>query len=134
VMNYENHTSSTTTTAVLHERSVFGRYRPRLRAAGGIVGSAGTNFTWVGDEFLVRHGVGPWMEVPLWAPEAEAPGLGQVDGRRAYQAGLHFRSLAETIREKLAWRATQPADAMGPAGLAPTYEREVLAAWHAEQA
>jgi 2'-hydroxyisoflavone reductase len=103
-----------------------------LKTAQGVVDGAGVTLTWVSDEFLVRQGVGPWMEVPLWAPEAEAPGLGQVDCQRAFAAGLHFRPLAATIRETLGWRLTQPADAVWPAGLSPTREREVLAAWHAE--
>ncbi len=101
-----------------------------LETAKEVSGSDAT-FTWVDDAFLTHNGVGAWMELPLWAPEAEAPGLATVNCQQAFQAGLRFRSLAETIRDTLAWRATQPADAEWPAGL--KRERELLAAWHEQR-
>lgn len=96
------------------------------------VSGADAHFTWVDDAFLQREGVGPWMELPLWLPEAEAPGFSTVNCARALAAGLTFRPLAETVRDTLAWRATQPQDATWPAGLKREREAELLAAWHAE--
>lgn len=104
-----------------------------LEAAKDVSGSDAT-FAWASDEFLTRQGVGAWMEAPLWAPEAEAPGLGTVNCQKAFASGLTFRPLAETIRDTLAWRATQPADKEWPAGLKPEREAELLAAWRKEQA
>ncbi len=103
-----------------------------LRTAKEVSGSDAT-LTWVGDEFLTQSGVGAWMELPLWAPEAEAPGLATVNCQQAFQAGLRFRPLAETIRDTLAWRATQPTDAQWPAGLKRERESELLAVWHEQR-
>jgi 2'-hydroxyisoflavone reductase len=102
-----------------------------LEAARAVSGSDAT-FTWVGDAFLTQQGAGPWMEVPLWLPETEGQGLATVNCQKAYEAGLAFRPIAETIRDTLAWRATQPADAQWPAGLTREREAELLAAWHAQ--
>ncbi len=87
-------------------------------------------FTWVPDAFLTQAGAESWVEVPLWAPEAEAPGLSNVNCARAYAAGLTFRPLAETVRDTLTWAATRPQDYQMRAGLAPEKEAEILAAWH----
>jgi 2'-hydroxyisoflavone reductase len=102
-----------------------------LQTARTVSGSDAT-FTWVSDAFLVEHSAGAWMEVPLWMPEAEGAGLATVNCQKAFQAGLKFRPLAETIRDTLAWRATQPASAEWPAGLASKREADLLAAWHAQ--
>lgn len=103
-----------------------------LATAQEMSGSDAT-FTWVGDEFLTEQGAGPWMEVPLWSPEARAPGLAAVNCERAFQAGLTFRPLAHTIRDTLAWRATLPEGGEWPAGLRPERERALLAAWHEQR-
>jgi 2'-hydroxyisoflavone reductase len=97
------------------------------------VSGGDARFTWVDDAFLQREDVGPWMELPLWLPEAEAPGFATVNCARAFAAGLTFRPLAETVRDTLTWRATQPADATWPAGLKREREAELLERWHAEQ-
>ena len=86
---------------------------------------AGGDVTWVSDEFLEKHGVGPWMELPLWLPDAEWAGMHATDVARALGAGLRFRPLEETLRGA----ATAPA-AEG-VGLTPEREAELLAAWRA---
>lgn len=30
-------------------------------------------FTWVGEAFLERQEIGPWMELPLWLPSGKLP-------------------------------------------------------------
>ena len=97
------------------------------------VSESDARFTWVSDEFLERNEVGAWMEMPLWIPEKEGPGVGDVNCQRALAAGLTFRPLEDTVRDTLAWRKTMPADAEWPAGLKPDREREMLALWHSEQ-
>jgi 2'-hydroxyisoflavone reductase len=87
---------------------------------------------WVDDAFLMRQGVTPWSEVPLWAPEDQAPGLGAVSIARALAAGLTFRPHAATVRDTLAWDATRPADRAWQAGLTGAREAELLAAWSHE--
>jgi 2'-hydroxyisoflavone reductase len=98
------------------------------------VSKSDAHFTWVSDEFLEGNEVGAWMEMPLWIPEKEGPGVGDVNCQRALAAGLTFRPLEVTVRDTLAWRKTTPADAEWPAGLKPEREKELLAIWHSEPA
>ncbi|NUT54938.1 MAG: NAD-dependent epimerase/dehydratase family protein, partial [Thermoleophilia bacterium] len=76
----------------------------------------GADVTWVTDAFLQEHGVGPWLELPLWLPDPEWAGMHETGVRRALDAGLRFRPLAETLRGA----ATAPEE--DGAGLTP--ERE----------
>jgi 2'-hydroxyisoflavone reductase len=92
---------------------------------------AGGSVTWVTDEFLVEHGVGEWMELPLWLADPEWLGMHQVDVSRAVAAGLTFRPLADTVRDTAAWAATRGDEHEPGAGLAPERERELLEAWRA---
>ena len=80
----------------------------------------GANVTWVPDEFLQEHGVGEWMELPLWIA---GTGL-RVDVSRIVAAGLGTRPLPETLAG-----AAEAADVDG-VGLTPEREAELLAAWH----
>lgn len=84
---------------------------------------AGAEVTWVTDEFLQEHGVGEWMELPLWLASPEFAGMHEADVSRAVAAGLRFRPLAETI----AGAADAPeADGVG---LSSEREAELLDAW-----
>jgi 2'-hydroxyisoflavone reductase len=85
---------------------------------------AGADTTWVTDEFLREHEVGPWMELPLWLPDPEWAGMHGTDVSRAVQAGLRFRALEETI----AGAADAPSE--DGVGLTPEREAELLDAWH----
>jgi 2'-hydroxyisoflavone reductase len=96
------------------------------------VSESDTHFTWVSDEFLERNEVGAWMELPLWIPEKEGSGVGDVNCKRALAAGLTFRPVEESVLDTLAWRKTLPDDAEWPAGLKPERERELLVLWHSE--
>ena len=89
----------------------------------------------VSEEFLLVSKVGPWMELPLWIPDApENAGFAAIDCRRALAAGLTFRPLAETVRDTLAWDRALPGDAPRSAGLEQAREAELLERWQAEQA
>jgi 2'-hydroxyisoflavone reductase len=79
--------------------------------------------TWVSDEFLQEHGVGPWMELPLWLPDPDWAGMHETDVSRAVAAGLRFRPLEETIQ------GAAEAQAVEGVGLTPEREAELLAAW-----
>ncbi|HUQ22086.1 MAG TPA: NAD-dependent epimerase/dehydratase family protein [Gaiellaceae bacterium] len=85
---------------------------------------AGADVTWVTDEFLAEHEVGPWMELPLWLRGPDFAGMHQTEVGRAIANGLRFRSSQET----LAGAAEAPA--VEGVGLAPEREQELLAAWH----
>lgn len=93
---------------------------------------AGTpsTLTWVADDFLKQHEVGPWVEMPLWLPDGEADGLYTTDVRKALAEGLTFRPVADTVRDVLAWHATLAPDRKWRAGLAAEKEARILEAWH----
>ncbi|MDQ5852240.1 MAG: epimerase, partial [Chloroflexota bacterium] len=89
-------------------------------------------FTYVEEQFLLEAGVGPWIELPLWIPDA--PGAATVNCGKAIAAGLTFRPIAETVRDTLAWDATRPPDVERRAGLKREREAELLQAWHSSMA
>jgi 2'-hydroxyisoflavone reductase len=85
--------------------------------------------TWVGERFLIDKQIAPFMQLPLWVP-SEDIAISQVSIDKALEAGLSFRSLAETIRDTLAWAGSRPDDHSWRSGLTPELETELLAAWH----
>jgi nucleoside-diphosphate-sugar epimerase len=89
---------------------------------------AGADVTWVSDEFLVEHGVGEWMELPLWIGDPEWAGLHEADVSRALAAGLTFRPVVDTVRAAL-----EHAQLTDDAGLKPEREAELLEAWHSRE-
>jgi 2'-hydroxyisoflavone reductase len=103
-----------------------------LEESRRVSGSEAT-FTWIPDDALERQQIGAWVELPLWIPEREGPGVGDVNCSRAWAAGLTFRPLAETVRDTLDWLATRPAGYDWKAGLTPEREAEALKAWHATE-
>ena len=78
-----------------------------LESCRAVAGSD-AELVWMNDEFLLEHGAGPWMELPLWLAPEDAPLL-QVDVSRALAAGLRFRPLEETIADTLAWAREETA-------------------------
>ncbi len=105
-----------------------------LDVCRGTTGSD-ARFVWVEEKFLLDAGVGPWMEMPLWTPQAGDDNVNrhfmEVSVEKAVAAGLKFRPLSETVRDTLEWDLSRPADTQRRAGLAREREREVLEAWKA---
>jgi 2'-hydroxyisoflavone reductase len=95
--------------------------------------SAKVSFTWVDADFLRANEVGEWMEMPVWVyPSEETRGFSAYDCTRAIQAGLSFRSLADTARDTLDWWKALPEDQQAMrTGIDPEKEARILAAWHA---
>ena len=95
--------------------------------------SSNARVEWIDDDFLGARGVKPWMEMPLWIPKSDTSrsGFMSVSVDKAAASGLEMRSVADTVRDTLAWAATRPADHAWKAGLAPERERELLEAWDA---
>ncbi len=63
------------------------------------VSSSDCNFTWVSEDFLIKHQVQDWTEIPLWLSyQRNKPGFLNINIDKAVQAGLTFRPLDETIR------------------------------------
>ncbi len=87
------------------------------------VSGSDASFTWVPDAFLTEHGVGEWMELPMWLCDPEWVGMHMADVFPAIEAGLSFRPLEATIRETL--ELAEPTD---EAGLSPEREAELLSA------
>jgi 2'-hydroxyisoflavone reductase len=98
--------------------------------------------TWVAEAFLAQHGVRPWTDLPLWVPP-HAKGLLAIDISKAWQAGLAFRPLADTIRDTFQWASQRTPEASvvtrlasgesTQAGLEPAREIVLLQDWHTHQ-
>jgi 2'-hydroxyisoflavone reductase len=96
-------------------------------------GEAGAEYVWVDEPFLFEHGVGVWMELPLWVSR-EFEWFQQADCSRALAAGLRFRPVEETVRDTLGWARQTGASlvtngATGAAGMAPEREAKLLRSW-----
>ena len=87
--------------------------------------------SWLPADFLRRHEVGPWIDLPLWLPDDDTAGMMAVNVSKAIGAGLAFRPIADTVRDTLSWAMGRPDDHEWRAGLRPEKEEEILAAWHA---
>lgn len=96
-------------------------------------------FTWVPDDFLLKHDVEPFWALPFWLPPAQ--GTLVVDASAAHEAGLRCRPLRDTAVDTWASMRAGETTADGPAdrdlpqlGIDPEREKEVLAAWWATRA
>jgi 2'-hydroxyisoflavone reductase len=92
--------------------------------------------TWVPWEFLKKHDVGPWAEMPMWIPLEEMKRFGSLSNARALKAGLTFRPLLDTAKDTLPWLDTVPEDKREKArssGIAKDKEAKVLAEWKARK-
>ncbi len=80
----------------------------------------------VDDAFLTGHGVGEWMELPLWIDTSNEDWrhFMEVDASRATAAGLTFRPLDDSVAAALAG-----AGLVDGVGLTAERETELLAAW-----
>lgn len=90
-----------------------------------IVLGSDASFTWIPDEKLKEYGVGAWMEMPLWIPEAYPHS--NTDCAKAVAAGLVYRPSGETIRDTFDWE--DHPKALG-SSLKAEKEAEVLEKWH----
>lgn len=77
-------------------------------------------------DFLVKHEVQPWSDLPLWLPE-DSWGTCRVDVSRALQAGLKLRPLSQTAADTLAWWKSLSPSRDLKAGLSRARELELLA-------
>jgi len=98
--------------------------------------SAGARLQWLPVKFLEEQKVRAWSDMPAWVPTTpETAGFSRRSNRRAVEAGLTFRPLAQTALDTLAWFQTLPAERQVnlKAGIAPERERQVLEAWRARK-
>ncbi len=94
--------------------------------------SATVNLTWVPFDFLREQEVRPWSDMPAWIPNDP---ITFVSVRRAVEAGLTYRPLADTALDTLRYHESRPEEERNDmqAGISPEREQEVLAAWHESQ-
>jgi 2'-hydroxyisoflavone reductase len=84
------------------------------------------------EKFLLDNKVTPFLNLPLWLPQTEEfIGLEQINGEKAIQAGMKFRSMREIIEDILAWRTTKPEPMK--VGLSPEREEELIRKWKDER-
>ena len=100
-------------------RLTMGQLLETCRAVSG----SEAELVWMGDEFLLGEGVGPWMELPLWLEPAEVrlpPGRRLARRRRRACASgrwrrrwpTHSRGRGRTVRRRRSragWRSARPA-------------------------
>jgi 2'-hydroxyisoflavone reductase len=88
--------------------------------------------TWVPADFLAKHDVQAWRDVPAWADSGGAmAGSLTWSADKALAAGLAISPVEDTIRDTLAWFKSLPQERRDElrAGLNAEKERAVLAAW-----
>ena len=80
-------------------------------------GAPPATIVWADGAFLVAHGVGQWLEMPLWLDEPQYAGLLEIANTKALAAGLETRPITETVRSVLDWTRTEaPSTSVGLSG------------------
>jgi len=95
------------------------------------VSKSDARFVWADETFLAQRGISFYRDMPVWAPPGgDYIGLGQISSAKAQAAGLHYRPLAETVKDTLAWYKADPAaeKTLLKAGLTPKRETDALKA------
>ena len=90
------------------------------------------NFKWVPSDFILKHEIQPWSELPIWI-SPDMYGFYGFDTRKAIAAGLKCRPISETVNDTWLSISTEvqpelPAGRIAP-GISKEKELEVLAAW-----
>jgi 2'-hydroxyisoflavone reductase len=95
------------------------------------VSKSDARFVWADAAFLAHQRISFYRDMPVWAPPGgDYIGLGQISSAKAQAAGLHYRPLADTVKDTLDWYNTDPAaeKTLRKAGLTPKREAEALKA------
>lgn len=108
-------------------------FRAFLEGTRAAIGSQ-ARLVWVDADFLRDEmKLQSFTNLPLWAPLDEDAGFYQIDGRKALDAGIKYRPLADTAADAWHWyRAHFFRDTTFPVGgfgLTREREAEVLSAW-----
>jgi 2'-hydroxyisoflavone reductase len=90
-------------------------------------------FVWANEQFVLNQQIQPWTDMPLWIPEDfPLPGENQpwkgthsISIKKALDAGLSFRPLAETIHDIYQWEKART-DSERKAGITREKEQELL--------
>ncbi len=88
------------------------------------------NFRYLDENFLIEHGVNPWMgpdSLPLWlSTDPNDKGAFQLNVSKALEAGLKIRPLEQTVRDTLEWAQSRGSDHEWKSGLTMKRETELL--------
>jgi len=90
------------------------------------------NLVWVDTDFLEKHEVAPWSEMPVWIPpKGDYAGSGTMSSKKAYANGLKERKIDKVVTDCYQWFATLPAERQAKlrAGISSEKEKKVLLAW-----
>lgn len=92
-------------------------------------------FVWVDEPFLVKEGVMPWSDLPLWVPSTDPAftGFYNINNSKALKDGLTLRPLSQTVSETLAWLKTRPASTKLKVGMDIATETKLLIKYQKEQ-
>jgi 2'-hydroxyisoflavone reductase len=95
--------------------------------------TASVQFERVGVEFLEQQEV-TGRELPMWSAERGTQGV-LFENRTSLDAGLSFRTLADTAAATLDWYQSLPEEeqAFTRAGLDPAREAKILAEWRSQR-
>ncbi|MFF1697170.1 NAD-dependent epimerase/dehydratase family protein [Streptomyces sp. NPDC058257] len=103
-----------------------------LEACVAVAGAADTELRWTEPSVIAEHDIGPWTELPVWAPPGEMhDSMHRTSTKMAEATGLRARPVAETVADTWAWlrsiggRAPQRPD-RPVVGLAPEKEAKAL--------
>jgi 2'-hydroxyisoflavone reductase len=85
---------------------------------------------WVSERTLLDFHVEPWMGLPLWIPSADpdTAGFQRVSTRRAQDAGLRTRPLAQTVADTAQWLASRSNEGAWKHVLSDSRERQLVSA------
>ena len=88
-------------------------------------------FAWVGNAFAMSLMEEEEVNLQPWAPD-EYAAFSTVNCKKAFNAGLTFRPLAETVRDTLAWKAASSTGGELHSGLKPEQEKQLLQKWRSQ--
>jgi 2'-hydroxyisoflavone reductase len=126
-----------------HSEGVYNATGPRKPATFGSLlvacreaALSDANFVWVDESFLMKHGVMPWSDLPLWVPTADPAfaGFYNININKALKDGLNFRPLSQTVSDTLAWLKTRSATTKLRVGMDIANETKLLIQYQKDQA
>lgn len=94
---------------------------------------ADVNIHWVSEDFLIKHDVQDWEELPLWlSSKRNMPGFLSVSNDKASSMGLTTRPLFDTITTILEWETAKESNSKRTT-LSREKEQQLLDLWKREQ-
>lgn len=94
------------------------------------------SFVWAEEPFLLREGVMPWADLPLWVPSTDTSfcGFYNININKALKAGLNIRPLSQTVSDILSWLKGRPPVTRLKIGMDFAREAELLNKYQKYQA